>query len=127
MPRPSRGLIYQRLEQAVDDLEAMGGLPTPDEARGIWEGIWHEEAHHSTAIEGNTLLMKEVQLLLFEGRAVGHKELREYLEVRGYADAALWVYRQAVKQVPNVDDPAAFSGFVNLTELREIHRLVVAP
>ena len=54
------------------------------------------EAHHSTAIEGNTLVLKQVQRLLDEGRAVGNKELREYLEVRGYADAADWVYRQAV-------------------------------
>ena len=72
----------------------MGGLPTPVEAADIWHGIWYEEAHHSTAIEGNTLVLKQVERLLAEGRAVGNKELREYMEVRGYADAADWVYRQ---------------------------------
>jgi hypothetical protein len=50
--------------------------------------IWFQEAHHSTAIEGNTLVLTQVEALLAEGRAVGGKLLREYMEVRGYADAA---------------------------------------
>jgi hypothetical protein len=29
---------------------------------------------------------------LREGRAVGDKELKEYMEVKGYADPARWVY-----------------------------------
>jgi hypothetical protein len=112
--------VYERLERAVDDLDAMGGLPSLDEAKGIWEGIWHEEAHHSTAMEGNTLGTREVQLLLFEGRAVGSKELKEYLEVQGYADAALWVYGQAVRGNAAVTP-------ITAVELREIHRRVVSP
>jgi hypothetical protein len=28
----------------------------PAEAKEIWKDIWHEEAHHSTAMEGNTLV-----------------------------------------------------------------------
>lgn len=92
-----------------------------DEARSIWEGIWQEEAHHSTAMEGNTLVAREVQLLLLDGRAVGSREFREYLEVKGYADAALWVYGQAVKGRPQE------SHFITLTEVREIHARVVRP
>ncbi len=122
MPRPSRQLVYERLERAVDELQRIGGLPLPDEARSIWRNIWYEETHHSTAIEGNTLLLKEVQLLLFEGRAVGGKELNEYLEVRAYADAAEWVYAQALHSAPHTGGP-----MITVTELREIHRLVVEP
>lgn len=66
------------------------------EAEHIWTDIWLKEAHHSTALEGNTLVLKQVELLLSEGLAVGNKELREYNEVKGYADAANWVYRQAI-------------------------------
>ncbi len=96
--RPSRQAIYERLEEAFAELnERMGGLPNPVEAEDIWTTIWYEEAHHSTAIEGNTLVLKQVEVLLAEGRAVGDKELKEYLEVRGYADAAEWVYRQALE------------------------------
>jgi len=60
----------------------MGGLPSPDEADGIWGDIWRQEAHNSTALEGNTLALREVVLLEL-GKAVGGKTLREYLEVRG--------------------------------------------
>ena len=31
-------------------------------------------------------MLKQVEQLLAEGRAVGDKELSEYLEVKGYAD-----------------------------------------
>jgi Fic/DOC family len=121
--RPTRAAIYERLRIQIDELrERLGGLPSPGEADDIWRGIWLEEAHHSTAIEGNTLALKQVEQLLQDGRAVGNKELAEYLEVRGYADAATWVYGQAL-------DPDAWSGgeLLSLTELRYIHRLALAP
>ena len=95
----------------------MGGLPSPSEADGIWRGIWYEEVHHSTAIEGNTLVLKQVERLLDEGRAVGNKELREYLEVRGYADAADWVYRQAVSRT-GLSRP---DEILTLAEVRNVH------
>ncbi len=102
--------------------ERLGGLPSPDEAEGIWRGIWLEEAHHSTAIEGNTLVLKQVEQLLGEGRAVGNKELSEYLEVRGYADAAGWVYGQGIS-------PDGWSGgkLITLPEVREVHSLAMTP
>src|SRR5271156_6023127 len=97
MPRPSREQVYERLEAAITEVrERLGGLPDPIEAQSIWTTIWYEEAHHSTAIEGNTLVLKQVEQLLEEGRAVGNKDLSEYMEVRGYADAANWVYGQAL-------------------------------
>ncbi|HEY0496265.1 MAG TPA: hypothetical protein VGD48_10990 [Kutzneria sp.] len=74
-----------------------GGLPNPKEAQAIWDDIWHQEAHHSTALEGNTLVLREVEALLDSGRAVGAKSLKEYNEVRGYAEAAKWVYGQALE------------------------------
>ena len=121
--RPSREAVLRALDVAVDDLAGVGGLPIPVEAEAIWEGIWYEEAHHSTAIEGNTLVLREVERLLAEGKAVGSKELAEYLEVEGYARAAEWVYAQAVQE------PAEWSAseLINLTELRRIHELVVEP
>ena len=112
--RPPRLEIYQRLDTQIAELwQRMGGLPNPLEAADIWRGIWFEEAHHSTAIEGNTLVLKQVEVLLAEGRAIGDKELREYMEVRGYADAADWVYRQAIS-------PGAWSAdsTITLTDLR---------
>jgi hypothetical protein len=121
--RPSRAAVYERLRVQVDELRGrLGGLPSPIEAEGIWRGIWLEEAHHSTAIEGNTLMLKQVEILLAEGRAVGNKELSEYLEVRGYASAADWVYGRGAQ-------PSAWSDgkLVSLTELRHIHTLAMTP
>ncbi|WP_320670803.1 Fic family protein [Patulibacter defluvii] len=81
-----------------------------------------EEAHHSTAIEGNTLVLKQVEQLLDEGRAVGNKELREYMEVRGYANAADWVYGQGL-------EPGSWSSDAPLTvtEVRRVHQLALRP
>jgi fido (protein-threonine AMPylation protein) len=115
--------VLRALDRAVEDLRSVGGLPRPVEADAIWEGIWYEEAHHSTAIEGNTLVLREVEQLLREGKAVGSKELSEYLEVEGYAKAAEWVYAQAVEQTPEW----SAGERISLTELRQIHQLVVEP
>ena len=96
--RPSREQIHRKLDEAIVELrERLGGLPDPVEAEGIWTAIWYQEAHNSTAIEGNTLMLRQVEVLLRDGRAVGNKELREYMEVKGYADAARWVYGQALE------------------------------
>jgi hypothetical protein len=121
--RPSRDQIYRRLDEAVVELrDRLGGLPDPVEADDIWTAIWYQEAHNSTAIEGNTLALRQVEILLREGRAVGDKELKEYMEVKGYADAARWVYGQAL-------EPGAWSdgSLLTLTEVRQIHKTALAP
>jgi len=121
--RPSRELLYERVREQIAELwDRLGGLPTPTEAQDIWRGLWYEEAHHSTAIEGNTLVLKQVEALLEQGRAVGNKELAEYLEVKGYADAADWVYRQASGPAM-----AADRQIVALAELRHIHQMALGP
>jgi Fic family protein len=119
--RPPRHVVYERLGIQISELrEKRGGLPAPLEAEGIWRGIWLEEAHHSTAIEGNTLVLRQVEQLLNEGRAVGNKELKEYMEVRGYANAADWVYGHAIEPGPwSTADP------INITETRHVHKLAL--
>ena len=122
--RPPRHELYHHLRTEVSELRRHpGGLPRPEEAAEIWRGIWYEEAHHSTAIEGNTLLLKQVERLLADGLAVGNRELREYLEVRGYGSAAEWVYRQAL-------DPSGLfhpGEILSLAEVRQIHHSAMAP
>ena len=122
--RPRRADLYLRLDTQIAELrDRMGGLPDPADAAGIWRDIWYEEAHHSTAIEGNTLVLKQVAQLLQEGRAVGNKELREYLEVKGYADASDWVYRQAIAPT-GLTHPGSV---LTLAEIRQVHRTAIAP
>ena len=93
--RPSRQAVFDQFAAAMVDLAANGGLPSPEQARALWDNVWHLDVHHSTAIEGNTLVLREVEALLEQGRAVGAKELKDYMEVLGYAEAASWVYGQA--------------------------------
>jgi Fic family protein len=115
--------VYARLDAAIVELRTrLGGLPTPKESETIWADIWHREAHHSTALEGNTLVLREVEALLERGRAVGAKPLSEYTEVKGYGDAARWVYGQAL-------EPDAWSegGLITLNEVRRIHYLAMSP
>ncbi len=121
--RPSRSTVYQRLDDAITELrERLGGLPSPKESETIWSDIWHLEAHHSTALEGNTLVLREVAALLEQGRTTSAKPLKEYMEVKGYADAARWVYSQAL-------DPDEWStgGLISLNEIRRIHNMAMTP
>ncbi len=121
--RPARTVVYRRLESALAELRTrLGGLPSPKESEYVWSDIWHLEAHHSTALEGNTLVLREVEVLLEQGRAVGAKPLKEYMEVKGYADAARWVYGQAIEA--GDWSPA---GLISEQELRHIHHLAMEP
>ena len=119
--RPSRFALHERLAAELRELrERYGGLPSPAEAEAIWTDIWQFEAHSSTALEGNTLALREVEILLNEGRAVGNKDLKDYLEVQAYADAARWVYGQAL-------DRGGWAGesLLTVTELRQVHQRVM--
>lgn len=111
------------MDEAIRELrERFGGLPTPTEAEDIWSDLWHEEAHNSTALEGNTLVRHEVARLLQEGKAVGAKPLKDYMEVRGYGDAARWVYGQALEPGDWTD-----GSIITVQEVRSIHHILMTP
>ena len=120
--RPARAEVYRRLDAALGDLQTrFGGLPSPTESVYVWRDIWHLETHHSTALEGNTLVLTEVEALLDRGRAVGAKPLREYMEVKGYGDAAQWVYAQALST------PLEGGALISVQEIRQVHYEVMMP
>lgn len=75
-----------------------------------------------SALDRLVLVLYEVEKLLEEGRAVGAKPLRDYMEVRGYADAANWVYGQAL-------EPGDWQTeqLISLQEVRHIHYLCMSP
>ncbi|MDE0138098.1 MAG: Fic family protein [bacterium] len=122
--RPTHNDVYHRLAVQIRELkDRLGGLPRPIEAAGIWKGIWHGEVHHSTAIEGNTLVQREVERLLEEGRAVGNRTLREYLEVKGYADAAEWVYTHVARS----RGASETGAILTLADVRTVHHMAMTP
>lgn len=67
-------------------------------------------------------MLREVEALLEQGRAVGAKPLREYLEVQGYGDAAQWVYAQAL-------EPGEWHNgeLLSIHEVRDIHQRIMEP
>ncbi|MDR2178916.1 MAG: Fic family protein [Synergistaceae bacterium] len=118
--RPSSQNIFSQFARVMKNLAEYGGLPSLEQASAIWDDIWYVEAHNSTGIEGNTLVLREVKAMLQRNRAIGGKELKDYLEVEGYAKAAKWVYSQA--RAPKVFVP---EGILSITELRFIHELLL--
>jgi Fic family protein len=66
--------------------------------------------------------LREVQLLLDQGRAVGAKPLREYNEVKGYADAASWIYGHALEADDRHD-----GRLLTISEVRHLHHRAMTP
>ncbi|MDR2538122.1 MAG: Fic family protein [Bifidobacteriaceae bacterium] len=113
--------IYSNLKTAMDVFKKMGGLPDINQASEVWKNVWYLEVHNSTAIEGNTLALREVELLLSRNRTVGGKELKNYLEVKGYAKALQWVYMHTNRSdLENLD-----FELITKTEVRRIHELAL--
>jgi Fic family protein len=118
--RPSSQKIFSQFADVMKSLAEDGGLPRSEQASAVWDDIWCAEARNSTGIEGNTLLLREVKAMLWTRRVIGGKELKEYLEVEGYAKAAKWVYSQA--RAPKI---FAAEGLLSITELRFLNELLL--
>jgi Fic family protein len=118
--RPTRQQVFEGLDEARRDLNIIGGLPEPTVFQDVWADIWIEETHNSTAIEGNTLRRKQVQLLLEEGVVTGSAhELKEWMEAKAYGEAARWTYEGAYRaRGPN-------ENAITESDLRRIHHLTV--
>jgi fido (protein-threonine AMPylation protein) len=112
--RPSLAEVLARVDEEVKLLhDHLGGLPRAVEADHILRAIWIDDVHNSTAIEGNTMTRAQVAALVEGGRAAG--SLAESLDVRGYANAADWVYQHA----------ESYTG-VPLEVVAEVHRNALA-
>jgi fido (protein-threonine AMPylation protein) len=122
MGRPSRKDLLEALDQARIDLQGIGGLPEPIVFQDVWAGIWTEETHHSTALEGNTLRLRQVRTLLEDGVVSGQTNFRELLEARAYGNAARWVYGEAY-----IGYYRATTAMITEATVREIHNRVVGP
>jgi len=111
--RPSLQDVLSLLDEQVALLKSrLGGLPHAVEADDILRAIWIDDVHNSTAIEGNTMTRAQVEDLVERGKASA--ALIENLEVRGYADAADWVYRHALDY-----------DRVPVSVVSEVHKLAV--
>ncbi len=87
------GTISEETQQILDRLTAKQetvarARPLPEVTiRSLLDDFLIRYAHETTAIEGNTLSLRETQVILEQGITVGGKTLREHLEIINVRDA----------------------------------------
>ena len=87
---------------------------SPAETEALRQEFIVEHTYNSNAIEGNTLTMKETQLVL-QGITIDRKPLKDHLEAIGYKDAFEYVEQLAIEHKPLTN-----------YEICAIHSLVLA-
>ena len=110
--RLSKYNILDEIEEKKAKLDAMRPL-TPCEIKRLREEFMIEFTHNSTAIEGNTLTLKETAMVL-EGMTIDQKPLKDHLEAVGHRDAFLYVSDIATQEMP-----------LNESTIKNIHSLVL--
>lgn len=90
--------VHDRILEKKKRLDAHRPFP-PSTVRKLQEQMQIEYIYHSNAIEGNTLNLRETQLILEEGITIDNKSLREHLEVRNHPRAIRYVERIAMKEL----------------------------
>jgi Fic family protein len=82
--------IHNRILEKKRELDALRPLP-PDVVRKLQEQMQVEYTYNSNALEGNTLSLRETQLVIQEGVTVSGKGLREHLEAKNHPAAIEFV------------------------------------
>jgi len=89
-------LINKKIQQRVLDkkrkLEGLRPLPSSLVAR-LKKQMMIEYTYNSNAIEGNTLTLRETQLVIEEGITVGGKSITETLEAKNHPEAIEFIER----------------------------------
>lgn len=78
--------LHARLEDKKGRLDMHRPL-APAIARRLHEDLRIRLTYHSNAIEGNTLSLRETQVVIEEGMTIGGHSLREHLEATNHANA----------------------------------------
>lgn len=110
--RLSKYNILDEINQKKEKLDSMRPL-TPGEVKRLRKEFMVEFTHNSTAIEGNTLTLKETAMVL-EGMTIDQKPLKDHLEAVGHRDAFLYICDIAAKDMP-----------LNETTIKNVHALVL--
>src|SRR3989337_1098100 len=95
--------IYARILSKKKALDNLRPLP-PQLAKKLGEQMQIEFTYNSNAIEGNTLSLRETQLVIQEGITVRGKSLKEHLEARNHPDAINYVEKLAQEKTAITQD-----------------------
>lgn len=94
--------VHDRILEKKRRLGAHRPLP-PSKVRKIQQQMQIEYIYNSNAIEGNTLTLRETQLVLEGGTAIGGKSLREHLEAKNHPKAIEYIVRIAGRDLKEQD------------------------
>ena len=108
--RKTRAGVLAEIEAKRDRLNEMRPL-TPGEVKRLREEFMIEFTYNSTAIEGNTLTLKETAMVL-EGVTIDQKPLKDHLEAVGHRDAFVFI-----EDIANQDVPLSESVIKNIHSL----------
>jgi Fic family protein len=91
--------LAQRLAEKKAELDRYRPL-SPSTVRYINEQLRVLLTYHSNAIEGNTLSLRETQLVIEHGMTVGGHSLREHLEATNHAQAFAYLTELVERRTP---------------------------
>lgn len=102
-----------RIAEKRAALDARRPLP-PGVLRVLHEDLQVRLTFHSNALEGNTLNLRETQLVIAHGLTIGGHSLKEHLEATNHAAAYVAMVRLAEETTP-----------LTMAQMLELHRLVM--
>lgn len=115
MPQPNwiDRHLQQRLEQKRAEIKTLPALPKLALER-LEASLIIEQSYHSGALDGSSLRMRAIEILIAHGMTSGSQRLSDYLEARNHA-AAL----ERLKQLANEKTP------ISLALISYLHRQVM--
>jgi Fic family protein len=105
--------LLQRIDEGKRIIDSHRPIPPAILSR-LRDQLTIEWTYNSNAIEGNTLSLKETQLVLEDGLTIGKKSLKEHLEAINHKSA-----------IQFVGELASASQKITERNLREIHSLIL--
>ena len=106
-------ILYKRIKEKKKRLDSLRPLPESALLK-LKEQFAIEMTYHSNAIEGNTLTLRETQLVIQEGLTIAGKSLREHLEAVNHKEAIDFLEDLVKEKKP-----------ITETLIRQIHFLVL--
>ena len=111
--RLAKSNILAEIEQKKARLDTMRPL-TPGEVERLNEDFMIEYTYNSNAIEGNTLTLRETDMVL-KGLTIDQKPLKDHMEAVGHKDAFYYICDLVKERTP-----------LSETVIKQIHSLVLA-
>lgn len=106
--------LQQRLERKRAEIKRLPALPKLV-LDGLATNLQLEQTYHSNAIDGNSLSMRETEILVVHGMTSGSHRLSDYLEARNQAAALERLQQLAAEKAP-----------ITLAMISYLHRQVMS-